>query len=236
MRVRRGLLFFVAAALLLGGCGGEQRGAGKASLWVTRDRGARVVLVAPVPAGLTAMRALDHAADLDRRFGGRFVQAIEGIEGGLSSQRDWFYFVNGIEGDRSATEYRLHPGDVLWWDFRSWQGRMREPVVVGAFPEPFRHGYAGRRRPAAVRYEAARLEPGARAIARVIGAQSVAPAGVEAPADANVFVVARGRPRFSAAPRSSASGAGDPVRFVFAGDAQRLARDPGMFRYRYSVP
>ena len=29
---------------------------------------------------------------------------------------------------------------------------MREPVVVGAFPEPFLHGYAGKVRPVAIRY------------------------------------------------------------------------------------
>ena len=94
-------------------------------------------------------------ADVDDAYGGRFVQSIDGVEGDVSKQRDWFWFLNGIEADRSAADYRLRPGDVEWWDFRSWRGEMREPVVVGAFPEPFLHGYGGPPRPVAVRYEPA---------------------------------------------------------------------------------
>jgi hypothetical protein len=131
-------LAFVAVALA--GCGGTAAERGHATLWVTRDRGAQVLLVRTVPAGLTAMQALDRVADIDTTYGGRYVQSINGIEGSLSAQRDWFYFVNGIEADLSAAEYRLHAGDIEWWDYRSWAREMRQPVVVGAFPEPFRHG------------------------------------------------------------------------------------------------
>ena len=97
------------------------------------------------------MQALDRELDINTAYGGRFVQSIEGVEGDVSKQRDWFWFLNGIEADQSAADYRLRPGDVEWWDFRSWEDVMREPVVVGAFPEPFQHGYgepqaaAGRR-------------------------------------------------------------------------------------------
>ena len=39
----------------------------------------------------------------------------------------------------------LHPGDVLWWDYRRWSGAaMSVPVVVGAYPEPFLHGFPGK--------------------------------------------------------------------------------------------
>ena len=86
-------------------------------------------------------------ADVETRYGGRFVQSIEGIEGDVGARADWFYFINGFEGDRSAAEYRLRDGDVDWWDFRSWRAQMRQPVVVGAFPEPFLHGYGGKTRP-----------------------------------------------------------------------------------------
>ena len=43
--------------LALAGCGGDS---GSATLWVTRDRGEHVLLVARVPAGLTAMQALER--------------------------------------------------------------------------------------------------------------------------------------------------------------------------------
>ena len=74
----------------------------------------------------------------------------------LSEKRDWFYFVNGIEPDVGAAEIRLRPGDIAWWDYRSWGGRMEQPVVVGAFPEPFLHGWDGKRRPVEMRLPAGR--------------------------------------------------------------------------------
>jgi len=131
-------LLVALALVLLPGCGHERTGSGSASLWVTRDRGATVLATTTVPAGLTAMQALDRELDLKTTYGGRFVQSIEGIDGDASKQRDWFWFLNGIEADRSAADYRLHAGDVEWWDFRHWTGAtMSVPVVVGAFPEPF---------------------------------------------------------------------------------------------------
>ena len=74
------------------------------------------------------------------------MQSVDGVAGSLSAQRDWFYFVNGYEADRSAADYRLHPGDVEWWDYRTLAAAGASvPVVVGAFPEPFLHGYGGKR-------------------------------------------------------------------------------------------
>ena len=229
----RRLAAALLAALVATGCGGSTPSEGTATLWVTRDRGARVLLTRTVRAGLTALQALDREADVETRYGGRFVHSIDGIEGDVGRRRDWFYFINGIEADRGAAEYRLRPGDVEWWDFRSWERRMHDPVVVGAFPEPFLHGYDGKVRDAVVRYERLRLAPGARAIAKVIRARSVAPASVRAPPEANVFVVVAGKPRFRARPRTTPYRAGDPVEFVFAGDARRLARDPEIIRHRY---
>ena len=172
-----------ACALLLTGCGQERTGSGSASLWVTRDRGATVVLVKTVPAGLTAMQALDRGLDVVSAYGGRLVlTGCVGL-GDVPKQRDWFWFLNGIESDVSAADYKLRPGDVEWWDFRSWRDEMREPVVVGAFPEPFLHGYGGPPRPAVVRYEPG-LERGARAIARLLDADSVAPISDPPPEDA----------------------------------------------------
>ena len=101
--VRRALALAVVAAALAG-CGGTAAERGHATLWVTRDRGTQVLLVRTVPAGLTAMQALDRVADIETTYGGRYVQSISGIDGSMSSRHDWFYFVNGIEGDRSAAE------------------------------------------------------------------------------------------------------------------------------------
>ena len=233
--MRRASLAALALVLLATACGHERAGSGSASLWITRDRGQTVLLVETVPAGLTAMEALDRKADISKRFGGRFVQSIEGVEGDVSRRRDWFWFLNGMWADRSAADYRLRPGDVAWWDFRSWSDEVRQSVVVGAFPEPFLHGWDGEVREVAVRYAVGK-EEGARAIGRLLHASSVEPLSKPAPDGANVFSVRSGAPRFTASLRDSDGAADSPVQFVFAGDAAALARDPAKFRFRYSVP
>ena len=101
--------------LALAGCGGS---GGSATLKVTRDHGRHVFLVANVPAGLTAMQALERKADVKTSYGGRFVVSIDGVAS--ATHRDWFYFINGSLGDRSASEVRLHDGDVELWDYRQW--------------------------------------------------------------------------------------------------------------------
>jgi Domain of unknown function (DUF4430) len=226
VRLRR--LALPLAVLLLAGCGG-QRGHGSARLWITRDRGASVLFTGRVPAGITAMQALDRVAKVKTRYGGRFVQSIDGLSGSLSAQRDWFYFVNGIEADRSAAEYRLHPGDLEWWDYRSWRNAMSVPVVIGAFPEPFLHGYDGRRRRTLVAYERG-ARRAAQAIAPIVHGRVVPLAGRPS-SDVNEVLV------HPAAERSSiAIGRGPkaPVLLsVTPRDALRLARDPTLVRFRY---
>ena len=218
--IRTGLAA-VAAAALLAGCGGG--GHGQATVWVTRDEGKTVLLVHRVPAGETAMQALDRSAKIDTRYGGRFVEAINGLSGSVSSRHDWFYFVNGIEATRGAVDYRLRNGDVEWWDYRDW-GRVGQnvTVVVGAFPEPFVHGYGGKVRPAVV----VGSGHGAQLLAKLVHGRVAA----QAPSGANVLRLVSGPARFTA--RTLPSGA---VEFTYAGDAARLARNPALYRYRYSV-
>jgi len=226
--VTRARLPALALVLLLAGCGGGEE-EGSASLWITRDRGTRVLFRGEVPAGLTVMQALRREADVDTRYGGRFVQAIDGVKGSLDGGRDWFYFVNGVSADRGAAEYRLHAGDIAWWDFRSWIGEREVEIVVGAFPEPFLHGYAGRTRPAHVRYVAARHEAVARRLARVIGATSVTSSTTPVPRGANELRIVPGRPDLRAT-RESPEG---PYLFTLSGRPEELARDPGSVRFRY---
>jgi hypothetical protein len=233
--LRRLVPVLLAAALAAAGCGGGEDGAaGRATLWVTRDRGAETLVDANVDAGQTVLRALRSAADVETRYGGRYVQAIDGVRGDIAAQRDWFFFVNGIEADRSAVEVRVRTGDVVWWDFRRWAGAERAPVVVGAFPEPFLHGWGGKVRPAAVRY-APGLEDDARRVGRRLASDSVEPEGTPVPTDANVFRLVGGRPRFVAAERSPGSGPGGPVVFTFAGDVDALLGGR-VGRKAYSVP
>jgi uncharacterized protein DUF4430 len=215
------LAALVGVLLLLAGCGRAGEGEGTATLWVTRDRGATVLVDAEVPAGQTLMRALATEADVETRYGGRYLQSLNGVAGSLDRQRDWFWFVNGYEGDRSAAEYRLRDGDVAWWDYRAWQREGEARVVVGAFPEPFLHGYGGRRRSAVVRYAGVSTRRAGR-LGSLVGATSVARLGTPVPDEANVLEVRAGAPRLNA--ELLGESAGDPVRFVLSGEVDATRR------------
>ena len=233
---RLSVLLLVDLALALAGCGGEGPTAadGTARLWVTRDRGSEVLVDTTVPAGQTLLRALRSEATVTTRYGGAFVQSIDGVEGSLRRHEDWFWFINGLAGDRSAVSYRLRDGDLAWWDYRDWSGDAETlEVVAGAFPEPFLHGYDGETRPAAVRY-APGLRVGAERVAEVLETEDVAPAGNAAAANANLFELATGAPHLTAALRSPGAGASGAVRFSFAGPIEALLA--GDFDRRFSSP
>jgi uncharacterized protein DUF4430 len=165
LRGRRALAALAAAAILLTGCGlgaGEEQEGG-AQLRVTRDFGHEElgsVRLDTLREDQTVMRMLRSEFDVDTRFGGRFVQAIDGVEGaGPAGTSDWFFFVNGIESGTGAAEYELSPGDRVQWDHRSWGAAMRVPAIVGAFPEPFLHGVEGERRPVRVECDEVESDP-----------------------------------------------------------------------------
>lgn len=150
------LALVVTGAVTMGGCGlGPGEGPTGTSVTVTRDFGARTLgagRAAQVSEGETAMRQLQRRFDVQTRYGGGFVQAIDGLSGGARGGRrlDWFFYVNGIEAGRGAAATRLHPGDRVWWDRHDWGAAMSIPAVVGSFPEPFRSGSGGKRLPVTV--------------------------------------------------------------------------------------
>ena len=225
-------IVLVVAAAALAGCGGGENG-GTATLWITRDKGAHVILEQRVPAGLTAMQALDRIAAIKTRYSGRYVQSINGIEGSIAARSDWFYFINGYEADRSAAEYRLHDGDVEWWDFRSWRTRMREPVVVGAFPEPFLHGYGGSRLPARVVFLLDAQRPAAERLAKLIGGRTTRRVDAASRQIVNLLVLLPGKK-----PSLRAGGGdipGKSVVFTFSGNPELLLRRVPFGRFRYQV-
>ena len=229
-------LVLVLAVAVLAGCGGENGGTAK--LWITRDRGAHVILARDVPAGLTAMQALDRIAKIKTRYSGRYVQSINGIEGSIAARSDWFYFINGYEADRSAAEYRLHDGDVEWWDFRSWQSLMRAPVVVGAFPEPFLHGFDGKTLPARVVYSEPRQRAAAERLARLLRARATDDPRTFSNSHVNVLAlipIAPGDRPFLLANAGSNTGPGKPILFRFGGDPALLLENPPFGRLRYQA-
>jgi hypothetical protein len=140
----------IAVAVALAGCGlGAGAGTSGVSLTVTRGFGTAMigsVSEARVPGSETVMRMLERSFRVTTRYGGGFVESIDGLSG-TSSRRDWFYYVNGIQAALGAAGTAVHHGDRIWWDLHDWAATDSIPAVVGSFPEPFVHGIAGRRFP-----------------------------------------------------------------------------------------
>ena len=145
----------VLCAAAVAGCGlGEGEKTGTADLTVTRDYGAEKLRgeQAELTESDSVLSVLDSSADVETRYGGGFVQSIDGISGEVDDGRrsDWFFYVNGIESNIGAAEYDAADGERIWWDYRDWSSAMRVPAVVGSWPEPFLHGYEGERWPTGV--------------------------------------------------------------------------------------
>ncbi len=231
------LLAALAVTLVASGCGGgagPSAADGTARLWVTRDRGASVLVDVEVPAGQSLLRALRAEADVETRYGGGYVQSIDGVAGSARRHEDWFWFVNGLAGNRAASSYRLRDGDVAWWDYRDWSHDADTlEVVAGAFPEPFLHGYDGKTRPAAVRY-ATGLRGDAIRVGDALGTDDVSPLGTDAPAGAHLLELVTGAPHLAAVLREPGAGPSGAVRVSFAGPVDELLA--GAYERRFESP
>lgn len=158
MRPGHGAALVVAlgAALSCAGCGlGAGSGVGSVEYAVTRDYGRVVVFgrrIDDVKESDTVIRLLDRNAEITTRYGGGFVQSIDGTAGGSRSGRylDWFFYVDGVESPVGSADRTLEGGDRVWWDYRDWTSAMHVPAVVGSWPQPFAGGYDGRRHPVRV--------------------------------------------------------------------------------------
>jgi hypothetical protein len=146
----------LTAALASAGCGvGPGDEVGEVTLTVTRDFGTEPV-AGPVDVEVsesdTVMRVLDREAEIETRYGGGFVQAIEGLAGSQAGGRphDWIFYVNGLWSPVGAAEYGLRGGEAIWWDYRDWSASNRVSALVGSWPHPFVGGYEGERRPTAI--------------------------------------------------------------------------------------
>lgn len=143
-------LFAAISAVAIAGCGlGPGRGTSDVTVTVTRAFGTgkvATVTKSKVAGSETVMRMLERSFHVDTRYGGGFVESIDGLAGN-SSRLDWFYYVNGIEATQGAATTSVHKGDRIWWDLHDWSVTDTVPAVVGSFPEPFVHGVGGKRFP-----------------------------------------------------------------------------------------
>lgn len=140
----------VAVAVLLAGCGiGAGPGTKQVSVRVTANFGSRLygsAIENRVPGSETVMSLLERHFKVASRYGGGFVESIDGHAGG-GGHRDWFYFVNGIQAPQGAATTDVHKGDHIWWDLHDWSVTDTVPAVVGSYPEPFTNGSGGREFP-----------------------------------------------------------------------------------------
>ncbi len=153
MPVRRPLGPVVLAMLALAGCGlGPGPTPGGVRLAVTEGFGAHVLGDSGSPnvkGQETVMSLLMRNYDAKTRYGGGFVESIDGRSGGTQGEgpSDWFYYVNGVEAPKGAAETNVHGGDRIWWDLHDWAQTDSVPAVVGSYPEPFLNGIEGKRYP-----------------------------------------------------------------------------------------
>ena len=116
---------------------------------VASDFGKEILLEKTVEIGqnTTALDALQQVAEVETKYGGGFIRAINGIsseyEGVNRIRKDWLFYVNGISANIGAGDYILRDGDIEHWEFRDWSFGQFVPAIIGDFPEPFLHGYGG---------------------------------------------------------------------------------------------
>ena len=143
----------IVCSIAIAGCGlGAGPGTKGVSLTVTRGFGTHQVAGvnrAHVPGSETVMRMLERSFKVGTRYGGGFVQSINGLApSGPTS--DWFYYVNGVLASKGAALTAVHAGDRIWWDLHDYSASQNVPAVVGSFPEPFVHGIGGKRYPVTI--------------------------------------------------------------------------------------
>jgi len=138
----------------------DEQGSNYASVRViaTQNFGQELMFdeILEMPPDSSAMAALEKVAEVETAYGGGFVDAINGFRSGFTgigkTKKDWFLYVNGIQSNVGALDYKLQPGDVEHWDYHDWSFRHFIPAIVGAFPEPFLHGYSGQKQSTLIVY------------------------------------------------------------------------------------
>src|SRR5947209_8470775 len=95
----------IAAAFATAGCGlGAGRGTSDVAVVVTRDFGSRAVARRTehrVPGAETVLALLERSFSVSTRYGGGFVESIDGSSG-TASRREAFYDVKGIQVAQGA--------------------------------------------------------------------------------------------------------------------------------------
>lgn len=115
------------------------------TLLVTRDYGATTLFREEVrlEEGDTVLDVLKRSVTVETAYGGGFLESIDGLASRSSwnSAQDWLFWVNGVSSALGAADFKLRPGDHVWWDYQDWAGGSPVTAVVGAYPQPFVSGH-----------------------------------------------------------------------------------------------
>lgn len=96
---------------------------GTVTIQLTRDNGEEEISEDEVALyeGDTVMDVMKRNYDIETAYEGEFIHGINGIAPEEGENYAWMYTVNGEEAMVGATEYELEPGDVVHFDYASWE-------------------------------------------------------------------------------------------------------------------
>ncbi len=121
---------------------------------ISLNFGEKEILRKVVPAGKSVLDTLKTIANVTTAYGGKFVIGIDNITSDPINHRDWFYYVNGILANVGASEYIIEKGDVVRWDYHSWNLLSFISAEILDFPIMFTKGYGEHIYPTIIGYDA----------------------------------------------------------------------------------
>jgi hypothetical protein len=154
------IILLILFSLLLAGCStgnsDDEKSLGTVKLIISKDYGQEVLYDKELPwrKNMTVMDLLSMSElKLDLSYGGTFINGIDGnisVNDSKSGRRtDWFFFANGIFADVGSLDYFPKGGEVIWWDYHSWDSKGGATTAsIGFIPSLIEHGYSGSKKPA----------------------------------------------------------------------------------------
>ena len=163
--VKRGMISLVVIVLLLTSyvayqgftapSPGTKSEEGKnAVMIISLNFGEKEFLKKVVSPGESVLDGLKSIANVSTAYGGKFVTGINNITSDPENHRDWFYYVNGILANVGASDYIIKKGDVVRWDYHSWDKLSFVSAEIMDFPSMFTHGYGKNIFPLIIGYDA----------------------------------------------------------------------------------
>ncbi|MBH0229631.1 DUF4430 domain-containing protein [Halobacillus yeomjeoni] len=128
------LLSVLLAGGVLSGCGTVQQDGSQANasqqeekeeisvvVKITKQNGEEKLVdqEISVEEGSTLMELMKENFDVEESEG--FINEIEGISMNQEKKMAWMYTINGEEAMVGANEYQLEQGDVIVFDYHSWE-------------------------------------------------------------------------------------------------------------------